>query len=281
MNDKPGRPVEAITVSDEELQSLTQAIFQRHGIDFTCYERLSLKRRVIRALGVFNVDSIHALWRLILRDRSFIYSFMDEVSVGLTAMFRDPVLWRKMQYLLNTDFATKSELAIWHAGCSSGEEIYTFGIVLRESLFSNTITAWATDISKQAIEQAQRGGYHVLKFSEYEQNYKDFNPYGSLKRYSTACNGMFQMNNDLIRHVSFEYHNLITDPFPMNQDIIFCRNVMIYFDNGAKLKLLKKFYDSLKPGGLLIIGFYDAVMPLIDPHQFGILDIEAKIFVRL
>jgi chemotaxis protein methyltransferase CheR len=281
MNDRPGKAVDALTVSDEELQSLTSAIFQRHGIDFTCYERLSLKRRVIRALGVFNVDSIHALWRLILRDRSFIYSFMDEISVGLTAMFRDPILWRKMQYLLNSDLAKKKDLAIWHAGCSSGEEIYSLGIVLRESVFNNTVTAWATDISKQAIEQAQRGGYHALKFSEYEQNYKEFNPYGSLKRYSIAGDGAFQMHSDLIRHVSFEYHNLITDPFPVNQDIIFCRNVMIYFDNGAKLKLLKKFYNSLKPGGLLIIGFYDAVMPLIDPHQFDILDIEAKIFVRL
>jgi chemotaxis protein methyltransferase CheR len=281
MSDRPGKPWEALTVSDEELQSLTQAIFQRHGIDFTCYERLSLKRRVIRALGVFNVDSVHALWRLILRDRTFIYTFMDEVSVGLTAMFRDPVLWRKMQHLLNGDLAKKSELAVWHAGCSSGEEIYTFGIVLQESIFTNTVAAWATDISKQAIEQAQRGGYHALKFSEYEQNYKAFNPSGSLKRYSTSGTGMFQMQSNLIRHVSFEYHNLITDPFPMNLDIIFCRNVMIYFDSGAKLKLLRKFYESLKPGGLLIIGFYDAVMPLIDPHQFDILDLEAKIFVRL
>lgn len=281
MSDRPGKPVETLTVSDEELQSLTQAIFQRHGIDFTCYERLSLKRRVIRALGVFNVDSVHALWRLILRDRTFIYTFMDEVSVGLTAMFRDPVLWRKMQQLLNGDLAKKSELTVWHAGCSSGEEIYTFGIVLQESIFINTVTALATDISKQAIEQAQRGGYHALKFSEYEQNYKAFNPNGSLKRYSTSGSGMFQMQSNLIRHVSFEYHNLITDPFPINLDIIFCRNVMIYFDSGAKLKLLKKFYESLKPGGLLIIGFYDAVIPLIDPHQFDILDIEAKIFVRL
>jgi chemotaxis protein methyltransferase CheR len=281
MSDKPGRSVETITVSDEELQSLTHAIFQRHGIDFTCYERLSLKRRVIRALGVFNVDSIHALWRLILRDRTFIYRFMDEISVGLTAMFRDPVLWRKMQYLLNNDLAKKMQLAIWHAGCSSGEEIYTFGIVLQESKFSNPITAWATDISKQAIDQAQRGGYHTLKFSEYEQNYKEFNPFSSLKRYSSTGDGLFQMNSNLTRHVSFDYHNLITDPFPVNQDIIFCRNVMIYFDNGAKLKLLKRFYDSLKPGGMLVIGFYDAVMPLIDPRQFDILDIEAKIFVRL
>lgn len=280
MSEILGKPVDAITVSDEELQSLTNAIFQRHGIDFTCYERLSLKRRVIRALGVFNVDSVHALWRLILRDRAFIYTFMDEISVGLTAMFRDPVLWRKLLSMLNNYFAKRDDLAVWHAGCSSGEEIYTFGIVLQESKFDKPVIALATDISRQAIENAQRGGYHAQKFSEYEQNYKEFNPFSSLKKYSSTGDGLFQMNSNLIRHVSFDYHNLITDVFPVNQDIIFCRNVMIYFDSGAKLKLLKKFHDSLKPGGLLVIGFYDAVMPLIDPHQFGVLDIEAKIFIK-
>ena len=280
MSDRLGKPVDAITVSDEELQSLTNAIFQRHGIDFTCYERLSLKRRVIRALGVFNVDSVHALWRLILHDRAFIYTFMDEISVGLTAMFRDPVLWRKLLSMLNNYFTKRDGLTVWHAGCSSGEEIYTFGIVLQESKFDKPVMAWATDISRQAIDQAQRGGYHTQKFSEYEQNYKEFNPFGSLKKYSSTGEGLLQMNSNLIRHVSFDYHNLITDLFPVNQDIIFCRNVMIYFDSGAKLKLLKKFHDSLKPGGLLVIGFYDAVMPLIDPHQFGVLDIEAKIFIK-
>ncbi|PZR33180.1 MAG: hypothetical protein DI538_18475 [Azospira oryzae] len=87
------QPVESISISDEELKSLTDAIHQRHGIDFSCYEPKSLKRRVIRSLHIFKLNAVHELWIKILKDRTFIYPFMDEISVGLTAMFRDPVLW--------------------------------------------------------------------------------------------------------------------------------------------------------------------------------------------
>jgi chemotaxis protein methyltransferase CheR len=275
------KPSETITITDEELQSLALAIFKRHGIDFTCYERLSLKRRIIRAMGIFNIDSIHGLWTMILSDRAFIYSFMDEISVGLTALFRDPVLWRKLKSLLSNDQMTsKSSLAIWHAGCSTGEEIYSMGIVLKESMYEKPVTAWATDISKQSIEYAQRGEYHQMKFPEYEQNYKEYNIYGSLKNYATRDAGSFRMYTGLLDHVTFEYHNLITDQFNKKFDIIFCRNVMIYFDNGAKNKLLKKFHESLNPGGLLIIGFYDAIMSLIDPDKFHVLDLNSKIFIK-
>ena len=271
----------AIDISDEEIASLTSAIQQRHGIDFTCYEQTSLKRRIIRALHILKFNSIHELWTKILRDRSFIYPFMDELSVGLTAMFRDPVLWRKLKQLLSNDFFKGRNLSIWHAGCSSGEEVYTMGIALREASFSKPVTADATDISKGAMEIAKKGEYDGLKLVDYEKNYKAFNVFGTLKKYyATLENGNGVMDKQLISHVTFNYHNLITGDFNTRYDIIFCRNVMIYFDNTAKLKLFEKFYNSLNENGLLIIGFYDAVLPLIDEKKFQILDIDAKIFQK-
>jgi chemotaxis protein methyltransferase CheR len=274
-------PVVGIEISDEEIQALTEGIFNRHGIDFTCYEPKSLKRRVTRALGVFNLKYVHELWVKILKDRAFIYPFMDEISVGLTAMFRDPVLWKRMKQLLKDDFEKKPSLSIWHAGCSSGEEIYTMGIVLKEVAFKKPVTAWATDISKQSIDNAQRGEYHNMKLEEYERNYKLYNPSGSLKTYYALKNDMIVMNPELRNHVSFDYHNLITGDFNKKFDIIFCRNVMIYFDNGAKTKLFKKFHDSLNPGGLFIVGFFDSIMGLIDPRLFQSMDPEARIFIKV
>ena len=134
-SDQNAPSTEPITISDEELKSLTDAIHQRHGIDFGCYEPQSLKRRVVRALHVFQLNAVHELWIKILKDRSFIYSFMDEISVGLTSMFRDTVLWTRLLLLLKKECSEKSQLSIWHAGCSTGEEVYTMGIVLRESGF--------------------------------------------------------------------------------------------------------------------------------------------------
>ncbi|HEY9048801.1 MAG TPA: protein-glutamate O-methyltransferase CheR [Ohtaekwangia sp.] len=277
----PYQPVKNIIITDEELRSLTDAIFNRHRIDFTGYEQQSLRRRIIRAMGVFEMENIHELWVRMLTDQSFIYSFMDEISVGLTAMFRDPILWRKIKSLLNEETIANTHLSIWHAGCSTGEEIYTMNIVARESFNKQQIRTWATDISRQAIDIARRGEYHQLKLNEYERNYKEYNLHGSLKWYYQRHNELLVMDKELRRHVTFDYHNLITDSFSYRFDVIFCRNVMIYFDNDTKLKLFDKFYNALNPGGLLIIGFYDAVMPLIDDRKFGILDMDAKIFIKL
>jgi chemotaxis protein methyltransferase CheR len=273
--------VEAIVISDEELKSLTGAIQQRHGIDFSCYEPKSLRRRVIRALHIFELNSVHELWIKILKEHSFIFPFMDEISVGLTAMFRDPVLWIKMRKMLNENFSSEKELSIWHAGCSTGEEVYTMGIVLKEAAYVKKVTALATDISKQAIEAAKSGEYNKTKLKEYLQNYLEYNPSGSLKNYFKEKGEAVKLNAGLISHVTFDYHNLITGAFDCKFDIIFCRNVMIYFDNDAKRKLFEKFYQSLNENGLLIIGFYDAVLPLIDDAKFRVLDIDAKVFQKV
>lgn len=275
-----GQTVDGITISDEELKSLTDAIQQRHGIDFSCYEPKSLKRRVIRALHIFRLGAVHELWIKILKDHSFIYPFMDEISVGLTSMFRDPVLWKKIRFLLSDHFLGNKELSVWHAGCSTGEEVYTMGIVLKESGFTRPAKALATDISNQAMTTAKKGEFNEMKMEEYDKNYLHFNPGSTLKKYYSVRDGFSFMDTSLIQHVTFKHHNLITDPFPKNHDIIFCRNVMIYFDNRAKLALFDKFYDSLNPGGLFIIGFYDAVLPLVDPTKFRVLDLDAKIFQK-
>lgn len=270
-----------IVISDEELRSLTDAIHKRHGIDFSCYEPKSLKRRVVRVLHIFKLNTIHDLWVKILKDHSFIFPFMDEISVGLTAMFRDPVLWRKMRHVLKEDFNNRRDFSIWHAGSSSGEEVYTMGIVLKEAGYNKLVTARATDISKQAMETAKNGEYHKIKFKDYEQNYKEYNPAGVLTAYCNEHGDVIKMNTALISHVKFDYHNLITDSFIGKYDIIFCRNVMIYFDNEAKRKLFDKFHQSLNKNGLLIIGFYDAVLPLVDDKKFKVYDLDAKIFQKI
>lgn len=274
------RNIESIVLSDDELKSLTDAIQQRHGIDFSCYEPKSLKRRVSRAISVFRFNSVMELWMKILKDHSFIYPFMDEISVGLTAMFRDPILWRRLRVLLAEFDRQKKPLKIWHAGCSSGEEVYTMGIVLKECMLEHPYTAWATDISKQAIQVARGGEYHRMKLDEYEKNYSAYRPMCSLSMYYEPLADTIVFQRGIIDHVTFDYHNLITDPFTRKFDIIFCRNVMIYFDNTAKVKLFDKFYNALTPGGLMIIGFYDAVLPLIDEKKFSVLDIDAKIFQK-
>ena len=173
----------SITITDEELHSLTSAILRRYDIDFTCYEPTSLKRRIARSISVLQLESIHNLWVKLLRDRDFIYSFIDEISVGLTAMFRDPVLWRSLRNEVLETLRPKDQIAIWHAGCSTGEEVYTMAIVLQESGLPDKARALATDISEAALAVARRGNYHELKIAEYGRNYLQYNPNGLFQRY--------------------------------------------------------------------------------------------------
>ena len=272
---------ETVSVTDEEVASLSQSILTRYGIDFTCYEPKSLKRRVVRLLLMNNFVSVHELWIRMLRDQSFIHTFMNEISVGMTSMFRDPIFWKHLKRLLTKNFTHTSQLSIWHAGCSTGEEVYSLGILLTETGLSQKSTAFASDINQDALEAARRGEYHKLRMIENEQNFKEYNPYVDFARYYVPVDGKnVKMDEALKKHVTFNYHNLINDPFTGKYDLILCRNVMIYFDTDAKQKLLRKFYDSLNPGGYLVIGFYDTMLSLIDQDLFTLADSDAKIFQK-
>ena len=272
---------EEITLTDEELNSLTSAILRRYGIDFTCYEPTSLKRRVLRSISVLKLESVHNLWIKLLRDRDFIVSFIDELSVGLTAMFRDPILWRALKEQGLYAIPQRETLNVWHSGCSTGEEVYSMNIVLAEMNWQQRVKSLATDMSEAALKTAKTGEYHALKIAEYEKNYLVYNPIGKFNRYCQITEQAGTMQPELIRQTTFRCHNLITDTIEDQYDIIFCRNVMIYFDQASKVKLLDQFYRHLNPGGLLIIGFYDTLVPLIDKHKFHYLNLDAKIFQKI
>ena len=268
-------------ITNEELSSLTSAILRRYGVDFTCYETTSLKRRVDRCISVLKLETVHNLWVKLLKDQLFVHRFMDEISVGLTAMFRDPILWKTLKADILPQLATNKKISIWHAGCSSGEEVYTMGVVLQESNLIANSKATATDISDAALAKAQQGKYHHMKLTDYEKNYREYNPQGSLEKYYQQSGADRVMDSQLVQHVDFRHHNLISEPPPGRFDIIFCRNVMIYFDNQAKINLLQRFHEHLNDSGYLIIGFYDALVPLIDKSMYHFVNLDAKIFQKI
>lgn len=267
-------------VSDEEMSSLTQSILTRYGIDFTCYEPKSLRRRIIRVLNRFEFQSVFQLWSAFLKDPAFIQTFMNEVSVGMTSMFRDPVMWKALKVRLKASPSMRN-INIWHAGCSTGEEVYSMAILLKETHLLDRAKALATDFNRSALEEAQSGVYHKIKMIENETNYKEFNPFHSFSDYYASDGKNAIMDKSLIGHCTFDYQNLITDNFPQGFDIVLCRNVMIYFDTIAKNKLLDKFYNCLNPGGYFIIGFFDTMSHMIDESKFKMVDDGAKIFQKV
>ncbi len=226
------------------------------------------------------MTSTFELWTKFLKERDFIFSFMNDISVGMTSMFRDPLMWKSLKHIVHKKYQYANKIQLWHSGCSTGEEVYSMGILLKEAELISKVNAIATDINHDAMREAKEGLYYKIKMVENEKNYLEYNKYGNIGRYYESDGKLVRMNSELIQHVKFDYQNLITEkpPAPGIFDIIFCRNVMIYFDNAAKEKILDKFYSALKPDGLLIIGFYDTMLPILKQHLFVFEDEAAKIF---
>ncbi len=270
-------------ISDEEYDTIVRVIKIRYGIDFSQYEKPSFKRRLSRAIRVFKFDGIHALWSHLLKNRNFIFEFIDELTVGMTTLFRDDMLWNFLHKNLVNHLEDKGTIDVWHTGCSTGEEVYSMGIILENTGLLKRTQSKALDLSKTALRTAQSGIYNSMLWNDFNNNFKKVYPLQELKNYlvnnKPEVEGIY-FRKDLIKNVVFEQGNLLKYNQVKTFDIIFCRNVMIYFDERAKTKLLDYFHTKLKPNGLLVIGFYDSVFPLIDNKKYGDFDKNCKVFIK-
>jgi chemotaxis protein methyltransferase CheR len=249
---------ERINISDEELRALTHAIKTRYGLDFTEYETKSLKRGFARLMMKRKITSLLDMWRQVMRDREFIFSCIDDLTVNLTELFRNPEFWIYMHQTLLPEFAYK-QLNIWHAGCSTGEEVYSMRITadLSNMLVPNQT---ATDLSQRVLDKAADGNFVNMLLKKYQGKFETTFPNKKFVNYFDLDEDHFSIKSIHKRKINFFRHNLIHDAVKDTYDIIFCRNVLIYFDDALKLKVLELFYKSLVPGGYLIMGYYD-VMP--------------------
>lgn len=247
-------------ISDEELNSLTTAIKNKYGVDFRQYERKSLKRGFVRLMGKNKIESLVKLWSTILRDRQFFKRCIDDLTVNLTELFRNPEIWSALDREVLDRLKDRSRIDVWHAGCSSGEEVYSMAMVAEMKGVLQKMHLLGTDISQRSLEKARRGVYPRALLKKYEKSLKKYSGEGKME-------DLFELQEDgnaKVREVyremtDFQAHNLVTQDPPGKFDIVFCRNVMIYFDDRLKCTVLQKLLGSLKSDGLLILGYYDIV----------------------
>ncbi|MEM6643127.1 MAG: protein-glutamate O-methyltransferase CheR [Bacteroidota bacterium] len=266
------------TVSDEELKALMQAINNRYGLDFTNYEHSSLKRGIIRLMMKHKMETILELWSVVLKDNEFFKDAIDDLLVNLTELFRNPDVWIKLREDVLPSYKGK-QLRVWHAGCSTGEEVYTMTFLLESMGLLHSSRLLATDLSSTALSKAIKGEYSLLLLKQYLIPFLKFFPqkamedYFDFKETYATIKGRYQTN------VMFKRHNLVADPITEKYDIVFCRNVMIYFDDVLKLRVLQLLHKSLKPDGFLVIGYYD-IMPDFGKEYFDIFDVKTRIYKR-
>jgi len=255
-----------------------QAINNRYGLDFTNYEHSSLKRGIIRLMMKHKMETIIELWSVVLKDNDFFKNAIDDLLVNLTELFRNPDVWIRLRDDILKEYSGK-QLKIWHAGCSTGEEVYTMTFLLESMGMLNRTRLTATDLSTTALSKAIKGEYSLLLLKQYLIPFLKFFPNKGMEDYFDFHDTYAGIKSRYQTQVMFKKHNLVADSMTDKFDIIFCRNVMIYFDDTLKERVLKLLYNSLKPNGYLIIGYYD-IMPDFGKEYFNIHDVKTRVYKR-
>ncbi len=239
---------------EEEIEQLLNELFELYGYDFTNYSRASLKRRIIRLCALDKFLSYHELRYRIRTDAGYLKRFVEEITVNVTEMFRDPLFYRTIRTELVKTLSAKPFIRIWHAGCSTGEEVYSMAILLKEANLLHKSLLYATDLNPGVLEKARKGVFSLNQMKQYSENYIASGGVQDFSTYYTANYGQAKFDETLAEKMIFSTHNLVSDRSFNEFDLIFCRNVLIYFDKDLQDRVLKLFDDSLGLLGYLALG---------------------------
>lgn len=248
-----------LDLEDVEVDLLIEGIYQHYGYDFRNYSRAHMKRRILHKIGKEGIDSISILQHKVLHDMDYFKTLLPEFSINVTEMFRDPDFFSYLRKEIMPYLASFPRLKIWHAGCSSGEEVYSMAILLKEVGLYDRTTIYATDFNDNILNVAREGIYPISDIKDYTKNYITASGTEAFSDYYMAKYDSVIMDKTLKENISFLNHNLVTDRVFAEVDLIICRNVMIYFDRKLQDHVLTLFDDSLRKGGILCLGTKESI----------------------
>jgi chemotaxis protein methyltransferase CheR len=237
-----------------EVDLLLEGIFRQYGFDFRSYAFSSLKRRLWKRITAEGLQSISGLQDRVLHDPAMMEKLLLDLSINVSAMYRDPTFYKAFREKVVPVLRTYPFVRLWHAGCSTGEEVYSMAILLEEEGLYDRARIYATDINEVVLQTAKSGIFPVEKMQEYTQNYLRAGGTRSFSDYYVAKYDAAIFSSALTRNVVFSQHNLVTDRSFAECNVILCRNVMIYFDRKLQDRVHSLFYESLVQFGFLGLG---------------------------
>jgi len=268
------------SITNEQLSELIDIVKKIHGFDFSDYTEASFKRRLARIMMLKKLE-FYDLKHTLVNDPDFFQEFLEEITVNVTEMFRDPAFYKALNSQVLPYLSTYQHIKIWCAGCSSGEEVYSLAILLNEEKLSNKSFIYGTDINTGVLNEARKGIYSLRKIKSYAENYLLTGLPGSLTDHFTMMYDAAAIHSELKQNTLFSVHNLISDTGFNEFQMITCRNVFIYFEIELQYKILDLFYKSLCPLGYLCLGNKETIRSDIFRKKFKVINQKENIYQKI
>ncbi len=265
---------------DLELQLLIDALYQKFHYDFRGYAAASLKRRLTVATTRFGCESLSQLQHKVLHEPGTFPVLLNYLTVPVSEMFRDPAYFRALRETVMPLLRTYPSLKIWVAGCSTGEEVYSLAILLREEQLLERSLIYATDINPQTLQQAAAGVYGIDRIAGFTESHRKSGARSSLSDYYTAAYGRAVFDKSLRQHMVFADHSLATDSVFAEVQLVLCRNVLIYFNRELQDRAIGLFKDALCRHGFLGIGSKESLRFSAHSQNFREIDRPNRIFQK-
>lgn len=264
-----------------ELSLLLEGVYRVTGHDFRGYATATIHRRVVHAAAQEGLPSISALLAKVMHDPLAMTRLRETLSINVTEMFRDPTFFRALREQVLPVLRTHPFIRVWHAGCSTGEEVYSLAILLAEAGLLGRTRLYATDMHVPALNAAKRGIYRLDKLEGYARNYREAGGQAELEDYFTAQYDHALIRADLRSSVIWGEHNLVTDRSFNEFHLILCRNVLIYFDRPLQEHVKTLLWQSLVPFGVLGLGHHEMLEFSGVAPRFETLSLSEKLYRRI
>ena len=255
-------------VEEIEIQLLLEGIHLCYGYDFREYSLSPMRRGIQAAMAREKVDTVSAYQDRLLHDPACMQRFLNAVGVNVTSMFRDPELMQVIRQEVVPVLRTYPSSRLWIAGCSTGEEVYGFGVLLEEEGVLDRCSIYATDLNEDTLAVARLGAFPLDKVRRYEDTYQMSGGSGSLADHYTVVGRTARFNRSLQAAVTWARHNLVTDSSFNDFHLIVCANVLIYFRDSLQERAHRLLYDSLVRGGYLAMGRRESLLNCHDRDHY-------------
>ena len=264
-----------------EIELLLEGVYRRYGFDFRSYAYASIRRRLWKRIEAEELATVTALADRVYHDPEMMDRLLMDLSINVTAMFRDPLFYAAFRAQVVPLLRTYPFFRIWHAGCSTGEEVFSMAILLEEEGIADRARIYATDINEVVLQKAKTGIFPLERMQEYTENYIRAGGRRAFSEYYTAKYDGALFKPSLIQNVVFSQHNLVTDRSFAEVNVILCRNVLIYFDRSLQQRVHGLFYDSLATFGVLALGSKESLRLSKYEDCYEALDAKQKIYRKV